>query len=67
MAVIFEFVGTSELAILAIYGLILVVPLWRICVKAGFPGWYSLIVYVPLLNLIALWILAFARWPNQKI
>ncbi len=41
---------------------IVLVPTWRICQKAGFSPWMSLLMLVPLGNLILLYILAFADW-----
>lgn len=37
---------------------------WRTVSKAGMPGAWALLVLVPLLNLIMLWIFAFAKWPR---
>jgi hypothetical protein len=48
--------------LLAIY----VVPGWRIVRKAGFPGALSLLMLIPLVNIILLWVFAFTRWPNQR-
>jgi hypothetical protein len=45
--------------------LILGYPMWRIAEKAGFPGVMSLIMYVPLVNLIVLWYLALNEWPIE--
>lgn len=55
----------AELAILVLIGLILVVPFWKIFSKAGFSGWLSLTQIVPILNLVGLYYLAFAKWPVQ--
>ncbi|MDV6031341.1 MAG: hypothetical protein F9B45_14820 [Phycisphaera sp. RhM] len=56
-----------ELLVLTVMGSLLsvlvVFPLWLICKKAGFPGWISLAVFFPVLNLILLFYLAFAPWP----
>ena len=40
------------------------IPFWQICKKAGFSPWLSLLILVPLLNVLALYYIAFARWPN---
>ena len=45
---------------------IFLVPGWRIARKAGFPGAMSLLMLIPLVNLITLWVFAFIRWPNQR-
>ncbi len=41
---------------------ILIVPFWFICKKAGFSPWLSLLNLIPLGNLILLYVLAFAEW-----
>lgn len=45
---------------------VVVVPCWRIVSKAGYAGGWSLVMLVPMLNLIMLWVFAFTRWPNEK-
>ena len=47
--------------------ILVIVPLWRICTRAGFSGWWSLLVMVPLLNLIMLWVFAYAKWPRDPV
>lgn len=45
---------------------ILVVPFWKICSKAGYSGWLSLLILVPIANLILLYFLAFSEWPSRR-
>lgn len=40
-------------------------PFWRIFAKAGFSGWFSLLMLVPMVNLITLYVLAFSDWPSS--
>ena len=42
------------------------VPAIKIIQKAGYSGWWFLVSFVPLVNLIMLWVFAFAEWPNVK-
>ena len=56
-------------AIAALYGVILlvaaiviVIPTWFICKKAGFSPWLSLLMIVPFGGLVLLYVLAFAEW-----
>jgi hypothetical protein len=42
------------------------VPMWRISNKAGFPGALSLLMFIPLLNLVLLWVFAFVKWPVEN-
>lgn len=41
-------------------------PFWRIARKAGFPGALSLLLLIPLLNIIMIWVFAFVEWPIEK-
>ncbi len=45
---------------------LIVVPMWRICQRAGFPGWFGAFVLIPMLNLVLLYFLAFAEWPARR-
>jgi hypothetical protein len=42
------------------------VPAWRIVSKAGFSGALSLLLLIPLVNIIFIWIFAFVKWPVEK-
>lgn len=41
---------------------IVILPFWFICKKAGFSPWLSLINFVPFGSLILLYVLAFVDW-----
>jgi hypothetical protein len=47
-------------------GVVLILPFWMIFSKAGFSGWMSLTQVVPVVNVIALFYLAFAEWPVHR-
>ena len=42
---------------------LIVLPFWKICSRAGFPGALSLLMLVPVGNIILPFYIAFARWP----
>jgi hypothetical protein len=46
--------------------IIAIIPFWRICGRVGYSPWLSLLVAVPLVNLIFIYFLAFSEWPSQK-
>lgn len=46
--------------------LLIVVPFWKICEKAGYSGWLSLLVMIPLINIGFLFFLAFSDWPRDR-
>lgn len=38
----------------------------RVLARAGYSRWWLITMFVPLLNLIMLWVFAFAAWPALK-
>jgi hypothetical protein len=40
------------------------VPGANILHRAGRSRWWTILVFIPLLNLIGLWVFAFTRWPK---
>ena len=53
----------AHILILAVVLAIYIVPIVMILRKAGYSGWWVLILFVPLVNIIMLWVFAFANWP----
>ncbi|HXO64667.1 MAG: hypothetical protein WAK94_17700 [Steroidobacteraceae bacterium] len=43
-----------------------IIPFWRICNRVGHSPWLSLLMAVPLVNVIFIYFLAFSEWPSQK-
>jgi hypothetical protein len=39
-----------------------IIPYWKIFAKAGFSPWLSLLVLVPLANIVVLYVVAFSEW-----
>jgi hypothetical protein len=65
--------GAGLMAFFAAYSIFLLIVLviaiviyWRIAMKAGYPGAYSLLMLVPLVNLIILIMFAFTEWPIER-
>lgn len=42
---------------------IYVVPTAKILGRAGRSKWWTIVFFIPLLNIIALWVFAYSRWP----
>jgi hypothetical protein len=40
-----------------------VIPYWKNWQRTGHSGAWSLLMLVPLANLVSLWVLAFKKWP----
>ena len=49
-----------------IFAALIVIPFWSIFTKAGFSGWSSLLMAVPIVNVITLYFLAFSSWPIHR-
>jgi hypothetical protein len=45
---------------------IAVVAFWRIFSKAGYPGWISVGMLLPVLNLLLMLYAAFSQWPVMR-
>ena len=43
---------------------ILLFPMAKILIKAGYSGWWCIISLVPFLNFTMLWVLTYAPWPK---
>jgi hypothetical protein len=48
--------------------LIILLPLsiwfwWRIFSRAGYPGWFGILMHLPLVNLVVFFMLVFGDWP----
>jgi len=41
-------------------------PVARILRRLGFSGWWALLWIIPVVNLIALWVFAYGRWPRES-
>lgn len=46
--------------------LLTIIPFWRICSKAGFPGPLALLMLIPIANIVLPFYIAFAQWPALK-
>ena len=50
-----------------VVALVLIIPTWRICTRAGFSGALSLFHLVPVIgSFIVMAVLAFSDWPNGE-
>jgi hypothetical protein len=58
------FLGSAIFGLIAI--IFAVVIYWRIFSKAGYSGALGILMLVPIVNLILLCVLAFAKWPIYK-
>ena len=52
--------------VIALVATVVVLPFWKVFARIGFPGWMGLAMVVPVLNLIVLYYVAFAKWPLSE-
>jgi len=38
----------------------------RILHKASFSGWWTILMFIPVVNIIMIWIFAFVDWPSLR-
>jgi uncharacterized membrane protein YhaH (DUF805 family) len=56
-----------ELIFTVIFAVLVIVPLWRICSRAGFNGALSLLAIVPWLGIVIIGaVLSFSTWPVKS-
>ncbi|BDD94880.1 hypothetical protein OYT13_08000 [Pandoraea sp. XJJ-1] len=42
------------------------VPVWRILTRLGLSPWFTVLAFIPVVNIISLWLLSYAAWPGQR-
>jgi hypothetical protein len=52
--------------VMLVFAALVIVPFWFIFGKAGFPRWLSLLMVVPIANIVMLYVLAFSAWPSLE-
>lgn len=59
-------VGLPGILVLLIYVAIAIVPFYQLWKRTGHNGWISLLMLIPVVNIVMLYILAFKEWPALK-
>ncbi len=60
----------SWLIVVIVVGIFVALPAWmtvRILGKAGRSSLWCLLLFVPLVNIVMVWVFAFARWPALEV
>ncbi len=58
--------GIATLLIMLVSFIVLLVAWYKIFKKAGYPGWYTILMIIPIVNLIIFLVFAFSQWPVLK-
>ena len=59
-------ISVWQLIVIVVYAVIVVVPVWKITTKAGHSGWLSLLMIIPVVNVLYLYFLGFSNWPSLR-
>jgi uncharacterized membrane protein YhaH (DUF805 family) len=51
-------------AIFIIVSFLVLSPIIKVLRRTGYSEWWALLLYVPVLNVVALWLFAYGRWPK---
>ena len=49
-----------------IFLVVFVAPAVKILNKAGYSGWWCILSLIPIVNVIFLWVFAYADWPSLR-
>ena len=49
-----------------VFFIVVGVPIANILRRTGRSRWWTILAFVPVINLICLWIFAFTRWPSDR-
>lgn len=58
--------GFGHWLFFAVMVALILYPAGRILNRLGLSPFWSLLIFIPLVNLISLWVLAFSDWPAEK-
>ena len=59
----FYYLSVGQWIAIAVFCVASLVPAARILRRAGLSLWWSIFLVIPLVNVLALWALAYSRWP----
>ncbi len=57
--------GPFGLIMWLIFVVLIILPFWFIFSKAGYSKWLSLLMVVPIVNIVMLYFLAFSTWRSE--
>jgi hypothetical protein len=58
--------GVGHWVVFLVMAALVIYPLGRILGRLGLSPFWSILAFVPLFNLIGLWVLAFVDWPARR-
>jgi len=58
--------GGGGIIMMLIFAVLLVLPFWKLWGRTGHSPWISLLMLIPMVNVIVLYVLAFKAWPIDE-
>jgi hypothetical protein len=58
--------STAHWIMFVILAVLILYPIGRILSRIGFSPFWAVLAFIPLANLIGLWVVALAAWPRSK-
>jgi hypothetical protein len=58
--------GIAHWLLFTVVVVAIVYPIGRILHRLGFSPFWSVLAFIPLVNLLSLWVLAFSDWPSAR-
>jgi hypothetical protein len=52
--------------VLLVYSLAIVIPFGQLLRRSALSRWWLLLAFVPVINVVALWVFAYVRWPTDR-
>ena len=52
-----------HLLIYIFFIVVLGIPIARILTRIGYSKWWTIVYFIPFVNIVGIWILAYSRWP----
>ena len=56
----------TQQIVLLVYSLAIVIPFGQLLRRSGLSRWWLLLAFVPVINVVALWVFAYVRWPTDR-
>jgi hypothetical protein len=57
---------TIEQIVLLLYAAAIVLPFGQLLRRTGYSRWWILLSFIPIINVVGLWILEYGKWPIDK-
>ena len=54
-----------QIVMLVAYLIFVILLFGSIAKKAGFSRWWSLLMFLPLINIASVWLFSFVKWPAE--